>query len=253
MPPAADLPEPRHTSPHPIEIAEADAIAIPEALAIAEQQGFALGKSTLQRWAKYWYEHQTEAPVRCVLVTTNAGMHYKISRDDFDAWVFDQKQNNKSREVSQDLLRPHETPRDPMRPLEVSRDRLRPHTAAHGAQTSQSEFNEPLGDEDERKQLRDQNMQLRIDVEVRNQLLSRAREELTEHRKYIENNMRQIGALQQENGGLRQRLLQLKAPQQHNPSTEAYQSFADNDPPYISGSPTEHSPPDDLHKSNEIA
>jgi hypothetical protein len=38
--------------------------------------------------------------VRCVFVNNRAGKFYKLSREDFEAWVFDQKINVKSHETS---------------------------------------------------------------------------------------------------------------------------------------------------------
>ena len=57
--------------------------------------------------------------------------------------------------------------------------------------------------------MRDENMQLRIDVEVRKQLLNQAAGEITRQRDHIE-------ALLRENGALHSRVLQLSAPARHD-------------------------------------
>ena len=56
-------------------------------------------------------------------------------------------------------------------------------------------------------------MQLKIDVEVRKQLLNQAAGEITRQRDQIENLLR-------ENGGLQTRLLQLAAPRGDSPNSE---------------------------------
>jgi len=58
---------------------------------------------------------------------------------------------------------------------------------------------------DAAQKLRDENMQLKIDVEVRKQLLNQAAGEITRQRDHIEGLLR-------ENGGLQSRVLQLAAP-----------------------------------------
>jgi hypothetical protein len=161
----------------PIEIPDEDAITIHEALVVATSNSFVLGKSTLQRWAKFWYDHPGGA-VRCLLVTTRAGNFYKLSREDFKVWVFDQKQNEKPHEAPQDLIRPLETPLDLSRPREVSRE-----TRDEG---NQNRFTE----------LENENFQLKIDVGVRKQLLDRAREEMEDLRTMANNLLRENGALQ---------------------------------------------------------
>ena len=55
------------------------------------------------------------------------------------------------------------------------------------------------------QKLRDENMQLKIDVEVRKQLLNQAAGEITRQRDHIEELLR-------ENGALQSRVLQLAAP-----------------------------------------
>jgi hypothetical protein len=190
MPPSDPIES--HEAPRgPIEIRQEDAITIQEALAIATDQDFPIGKSTLQRWAKAWDERR-DSSVRCVLVTTRKGKTYHLHRDDFKAWIFDQKQNMRpnetprdpvaSREASKDFTRSHQTPRDPQRPREISAD-----------------------DNDTVRELRDNNMQLKIDVEVRKQLLNQAAGEIDRQRGQIETLLR-------ENGALESRVLQLSSP-----------------------------------------
>ena len=88
----------------------------------------------------------------------------------------------------------HETPRDTARPQQTSRGTERPH------ETSNADMNT-----DATQKLRDENMQLKIDVEVRKQLLNQAAGEITRQRDHIEGLLR-------ENGALQSRVLQLSAP-----------------------------------------
>ena len=60
-------------------------------------------------------------------------------------------------------------------------------------------------DTDATQNLRDENMHLKIDVEVRKQLLNQAASEITRQRDHIEGLLR-------ENGALQSRVLQLSAP-----------------------------------------
>jgi len=166
---------PPEVSGDAVEIRDADAITINEALTIAGEHSFTLGKSTLQRWAKFWYDRPGGA-VRCILVTTRGGNFYKLSRENFQAWLFDQKQNDKSRETPQDLARPHETSRGPGRSRETS--------AESGETASRI------------KELENENMQLKIDVGVRRQLLERAKEEMEGLRSMTDTLLRENGALQ---------------------------------------------------------
>jgi len=176
--------EPQEVSRDSVEIRDDDAISIQEALTLASEQEFALGKSTLQRWTKFWYENPGGA-VRCVLVTTRGGKIYKLSRDNFQAWAFEQKQNDKS----------HETPRDPMRPSKASRDPARPQETSGGVQENTNRL----------KELENENMQLKIDVGVRKQLLERAKQEMDDLRSMA-------NGLLRENGSLEFQLRQLAAP-----------------------------------------
>jgi hypothetical protein len=152
-----NLAPPPEASRDPIEIRDDDAITINDALAFAADLSFMLGKSTLQRWAKFW-EERPGGPVRSIIVTTTAGKFYKLSRQDFEAWVFDQKQNKKLPETPRDPTRPSKTSRDPERPREVSDERVEESGRV--------------------KELENENLQLKIDLGVRKQLLERAKEEM---------------------------------------------------------------------------
>lgn len=198
----SDLTTSHETPRDPIEIRDEDAITISAALTIAHELSFTLGKSTLQRWAKFWYDQQGGA-VRCVLVTTTVGNVYKLSREDFEAWVFDQKQNDKSRETPRDLTRPLKTSRDLERPLETSRE-----TEENASRI---------------KELENENMQLKIDVGVRKQLLERVKEEIDSLRSSANNLLR-------ENGALQYQILQL-APPSPNSDVEQPSVSVDNSPP----------------------
>jgi hypothetical protein len=182
------------TSRDAVEIRQDAAITIQEALIIAGEQSFPIGKSTLQRWTKAWAEQGAASSVKSVLVTTRKGNIYHLDRDDFKAWIFEQKQNLRPGEVLRDPVMSHETPRDPARPQQTSRDTERPH------ETSSADMNA-----DATQKLRDENMQLKIDVEVRKQLLNQAAGEITRQRDHIEGLLR-------ENGALHSRVLQLSAP-----------------------------------------
>lgn len=184
-----------------VEISQDAAIAIGEALIVAASIPFPIGKSTLQRWAKHWAERGAASPVKCVLVTSRLGSSYRIDRDDFEAWAFEQAQNERPAETPQDLPRPHETQGDPARSHETSRDAKRPH------ETSQGEADASEADMIARvKALEDDNMQLRIDVGIRKELIIRANDEMRGLRKAAD-------MLLRENGALNYQLAQLEAPQ----------------------------------------
>ena len=210
--PLTDPAASQETSPAPVEIRREAAITIPEALAIAVAEAFPIGKSTLQRWSKTWGALGAASPVKSVLVTTRTGAAYRVDRDDFTAWIIEQKQNMRpgemlrdpvisqetlrgpemSRETSQDPERHREAPRDPSVSQGTSRDRTRSYL--NGAEQN-----------DQDSSLRDENMQLKIDVEVRKQLLNQAAGEINRQRDHIEKLLR-------ENGGLQSQVLQLSAP-----------------------------------------
>jgi len=193
MPPQ-DVNRPDETSRDTVEIRQDAAITIQEALIIAAEQSFSIGKSTLQRWAKVWAERGATSSVKSVLVTNRAGSFYRLDRDDFKAWLFDQQQNMRPGETLRDPVMSHETPRHTARPPQTSRDTERPHETASADRGS-----------DAAQKLRDENMQLKIDVEVRKQLLNQAAGEITRQRDHIDGLLR-------ENGALQSRVLQLSAP-----------------------------------------
>jgi len=197
--PLQEVNRPDETSRDAIEIRQDAAITIQEALVIAAEQLLPIGKSTLQRWAKVWAERGSASPVKSVLVTNRAGSFYRLDRDDFKAWLFDQKQNMRDGEVLRDPVMSHETPRDTARPQQTSRGTERTH------ETAGDDMNT-----DATQKLHDENMQLKIDVEVRKQLLNQAAGEITRQRDHIEGLLR-------ENGALQSRVLQLSAPTKQDP------------------------------------
>ena len=202
-----DLPPPHGPSPNPVEIRDDDAITIDDALLIASP--YPLGKSTLQKWAKFWRENPGGA-VKSVLVDTSAGRIYKLSREDFKAWVFDQQQNNKSREAPQGLIRPSKTSQDLERPDEVSRE------AVEDAKRKEQEKEKRI------KELENENLQLKIDLGVRKQLLERVKEEFDDIRSAANNLLR-------ENGALQYQIRQL-APPEPKREVNPEQSFVDSPP-----------------------
>ena len=195
MPPQ-EMDRPDETSRGAVEIRQDDAITIQDALIIAAEQSFPIGKSTLQRWAKVWAERGVASSVKSVLVANRAGSFYRLDRDGFKAWLFDQKENMRAGEVLRDPMMSHETPRDTARPQQTSRDAERSHETSNEGTNSGG-----------LQTLREENMQLKIDVEVRKQLLNQAVGEITRQRDHIEGLLR-------ENGALHSRVLQLSAPKQ---------------------------------------
>ena len=139
-----------------------------------------------------------------MLVDTSAGRFYKLSRDDFEAWVFEQKQNDKSRETPQDLKRSQEVLQDLPRSREISRD---------------AEDNNRI------KELENENMQLKIDVGVRKQLLEQAKGEMERLNSLTIN-------LARENGSLQYQIHQLAAPApKTEPEAPAFGTTVDNSSP----------------------
>src|ERR1700674_2665988 len=125
--PSEDAARPDEAPRDSIDLRQDAAISIQEALIAAAEQSFPIGKSTLQRWAKVWADRGAASSVKSVLVTNRAGSSYRLDRDDFKAWLFDQKQNMREGEVLRDPAMSHETPRDITRPQQTSRDIERPH------------------------------------------------------------------------------------------------------------------------------
>ena len=110
-----------HETPKdPVALRQDAAITIQDALALASNENFPIGKSTIQRWAKTWSDQGSASPVKCVLVTTRVGASYQLDRDDFLSWLIEQKQNMRPGRVLQDPMRP-----DLARPCEIFRDLTR--------------------------------------------------------------------------------------------------------------------------------
>ena len=186
-------PMPQETSQDIVQVTipEANAIKLAEALMIARKNNVAIGKSTLQRWAKVWAA-TADSPVKAVLQVTRDGRHYEIDRDDFEAWLLQEAENRPTLpnlaepdETPQDLERPHKTQRDPVRPSEASDD----HTAL-AARVSELET---------------ENLQLKIDVGVRRELINQAKEEMDALQRHLHETLK-------ENGALNYQLKQLPAP-----------------------------------------
>lgn len=187
-----DLTPPHETPGDPVEIRQDAAITIQDALLIAAEVEFSIGKSTMQRWAKAWGDKGAASPVKSVLVTSRFGSTYRLDRDDFKSWVFEQMQNMRPGEALRDPVRSHETPQDLKRPREALRDPERSDETSRDLAEPSSET-------------RNQIMNLKIDLEVRKQLIGQAQIEITRQRDQIETLLR-------ENGGLQTQLLQLAAP-----------------------------------------
>ena len=168
----------------PVEIRAENEITIPAAMQVAQEASLSLGLSTMQRWAKAWAQQGLDAKVKTILVTTRQGKLYKLDRDDFQAWVFEQKQNARPQEAPSDLERPHEISRDPARSQETSGGSARPQQVSHRR-----------SDDDRVRTLESENMNLKIDLGVRKQLLDRAKEEMDSLRAMTNTLLRENGAL----------------------------------------------------------
>ena len=197
-----------------VEIRHEDAITINDALLLAAQISFTIGRSTLQRWAKVWHELGSTSQVKCVLVTTRAGSIYKLDRQDFEAWVLEQKENDRSHEIPQGLERPIETSLNPVRSPETPRDPVRPQETLRSTEGSYprevpkneehdillkrmkelEEKNQQLVDNNQ--QLEDENLQLKIDIGVRRELIKQAKEEIDRTREANSMLLRENGALE---------------------------------------------------------
>ena len=189
MPPQA--PASQETPRDPIEIRQDAAIGIQDALLISAEEAFPIGKSTLQRWARHWAEQGRLSPVKSILVTNRTGSAYRLDRDDFTAWLFEQKNNARSQETPRDPMGPHETPRDLTGSHETSRGAEKPQQTSREFASS----HETVADDDAVAQLREENMQLKIDLEVRKRLLSQAAAEIGRQRDQTESLLRENGAL----------------------------------------------------------
>ena len=174
-----------------VTIPEANAIKLSEALLIAQGNNIPIGKSTLQRWAKVWAE-TADTPVKAVLQVTRDGRHYEVDRDDFEAWLLQEAEN---KPAPTNLPRPHETPQDLPRPDQTSQDPVRP--------TDTSDDRGALLDRVSK--LEKENLQLKIDVGVRHELIDKAQTEMNALRT-------ELREMWTKNGALKQQLLQLAPP-----------------------------------------
>jgi hypothetical protein len=112
----------------------------------------------------------------------------------------------KSQETFSDPVRPHETQTDTSRPHQTSQGPDRSEEASQG-QAHQSE-QERGASEEERERLREleeENLQLKIDLGARKQIINQVREELQSLRE-------NANELLRENGALEFQLRQLQAP-----------------------------------------
>ena len=168
-----------------VTIAQSNAITLAEALVLARQTDVAIGKSTLQRWAKAWTEIPN-SPVKAILQVTRTGRHYEIDRDDYESWLLEQAENQqtpadplRSDQVLQDLKGLGEVPEGLTRSSEASRD-------DHDKTELQAQVHE----------LEAENLQLRIDVGVRRELVAQAKTEMDTLRGSVEQILKQNGALE---------------------------------------------------------
>ena len=78
----------------PAVIPAENSITLKAALEIARAQNFKLELSTLQRRAKHWKALGTVSPVKSILVVLErTGSSYRLDREDFIAWIFNEKEN----------------------------------------------------------------------------------------------------------------------------------------------------------------
>jgi len=170
-----DLATPPETPQEIVEIKDENAITLTAALQIAHDASLPMGLSTLQRWAKIWREQGSHSPVKSILPITRSGKEYKIDRDDFTAWVLREKENATPHTALQDLKRPRDASQDPVASRETPQD---PNEVGRI------------------KELENENLQLKIDLGVRKQLLERAKDEMDDLRSMTSNLLRENGALQ---------------------------------------------------------
>ena len=206
-----EVPETQAEAPQDlVEIRHEDAITVNDALTVASQVSFVIGRSTLQRWAKAWHTLGNASPVKCILVTTRMGSVYKIDKKDFEAWALEQKENDRSLEIPQglvgssetssDLERPNETFQDPLRPQSVSQDiamhRGAPRSAERPRRQADTRVEEYETLRARLKELEDENLQLKIDVGVRKELIIQAKQEVEKTRDVANSLLRENGALE---------------------------------------------------------
>ena len=194
-----DLPSSHETQRESVEIPQDNAITIQDAVLLAANENFSIGKSTIQRWAKSWYDRGTTSPVKCILVSTRTGTFYRLDRDDFTSWLIEQKNNVRPGKVLQDPERPHETPKDPERSQQTSRDPVR------SSETSRDFHEAESSDQGQVGKLREEIMNLKIDIGIRKELVNQAAGEINRLRQQTESLLVEKGALQFQ-------LLQLAAP-----------------------------------------
>ena len=209
-----DLSQSQETLRDPVEIPQERAITIQDALLLAAEESFPIGKSTIQRWAKRWTDLGAGSPVKSVLVTTRDGASYRLDRDDFTSWLIAEKNNTRSGNGLRDPVKSQETLRDPARFHRASRDPERPF------ETSQDASETFSGGSDQVAKLRSENMNLKIDVEVRKQLLDKAAEEIARQRERIEVLLVDKGALQSQILQLGQSAATRPVPHEYRSTTE---------------------------------
>ena len=174
----------------PVVLRQDAAITVQDALTHALNENFPIGKSTIQRWAKSWSDQGATSPVKCVLVTTRTGASYQLDRDDFLSWLIEQKQNTKPGKVLPDPERSRETPRDLPRSRETQRDPERSSETSRGFHETGSVS------QDEIAGLRNEIMNLKIDVGIRKELINQTAAEINRLRQQTESLLIEKGALQ---------------------------------------------------------
>ena len=95
-----------------IQIPEHQQISVMGALSLATGEGLEIGKSTLQRKVKKWYELGEAAEVPCVLVTSKSVQRYVLQREAFVSWVLDELTQQKQVGTSPGLVRSQEVSKD---------------------------------------------------------------------------------------------------------------------------------------------
>ena len=173
-----------------VEIRQDAAITIQDALLLATNENLPIGKSTIQRWAKRWADLGAASVVKSVLVTNRDGASYRLDRDDFTSWLMSEKNNARLGKVLRDPERSHETLRDPPRSGEISRDPERSSETSRGFHETGS------ASQDEITGLRNEIMNLKIDVGIRKELINQTAAEINRLRQQTESLLIEKGALQ---------------------------------------------------------
>lgn len=105
----------------PVVIAEENSITLDAALQLAAAERYPIAKSTLQRRAKQWREQGTAAAVKSVLIVLpSIGATYRIDREDFIAYIFDQKNNLRTHSPEHAALEHQQTDPLPQPPAAVA-------------------------------------------------------------------------------------------------------------------------------------